>query len=112
MATAANSDWERIANKGMGNPGVHMIAPAAVFGGELYFVVGSPQTNPGELPPAPIYAYDGYQFRVAAPAGFGNPDNQMVFPTVVYKGALYAGTQKNRDDGMPGELWGTTDGKN
>ncbi|MBU1670090.1 MAG: hypothetical protein KKF41_13050 [Actinobacteria bacterium] len=110
-ARAANSDWEQVAKDGLGN-GTEMIAPSVIFGGELFFITGSPGGSGDPVPPAPVLAYDGYSFRTAAAAGFGDQENATIFPTIVFNGELYAGTQKRTTAGQPGQLWKSPDGNN
>jgi len=106
-AATSELDWTRLANNGLGDPVDMWIVPWLEFNGRLFFIAPPFSTNGG-----PLWTYDGVKFEKAAPDGFGDPQNGSMFPTAVFQGYLYCGT--NNDDGANGsnggELWRSQDG--
>jgi hypothetical protein len=107
VSAQGNPDWTRIAANGLGNKDFQGAWPVGQFKDRVFLMIpvfGS--LDEGEFPAAPLWAYDGTDFRKAADDGFGDDGNKGVYPNVVYEGCLYAGTTKKGG----GQVRRTSDG--
>ena len=103
-------DWQQVNLNGFGDKNNNSVQSLEVFNGKIY--AGASNFTAG----ATIWrSSNGNTWTPVTDPGFGSSyadTNAVVFDMVEFNGYLYAGTGKWWDDGVPGQIWRSSDGTN